>query len=74
MSDCRRITDPAPAPYAVRKSARKSCIQMLAEGYHHANDLCPACTQTFMRALGAAMPNLHWHPNFRARAAEGVAR
>lgn len=46
-----------------------SCIQALALGWILVGDLCPVCTQTFMRALGAVVPNLEWHQDYRDRAA-----
>lgn len=72
-SECRRITDPAPEPYAVEKAVRRTCIEMLAEGFHHANDMCPSCTRQFMAALDGIAGPLTWHEEYRARAAEGVA-
>lgn len=70
---CRRITDPAPTPFAVEPGSRRTCIQMLAEGYHHANDMCPACTGRFMSLLDPD-GSLSWHEEYVKRASEGVTR
>jgi hypothetical protein len=74
MSECRRITDPAPVPFAVEKAVRRNCIEALADGWIHANDLCPHCTRQFMAALDGISGPLTWHQNYRTRATEGVAR
>lgn len=74
MSECRRITDPAPTPFAVTSTLRKTCIEQLADGWIHANDLCAHCTRQFMAALDGIGEPLKWHENYQARAAEGVAR
>lgn len=49
-----------------------SCIQALAAGWILVGDLCPTCTQTFMRALGAVVPNLDWCQAYRDRAQDEV--
>lgn len=54
------------------RSSWGSCIQALAAGWILDGDLCPTCTQAFMRALGAVVPNLHWHQAYRDRATEKV--
>jgi len=68
MSECRRITDPAPVPFAVEKIRRRTCIESLAEGWCLADDLCPSCTRQFMAALDSIEEPLKWSAGFRERA------
>lgn len=75
MSECRRITDPAPVPFAVETSTRRTCIEALADGWTDCvSDLCPACTRQFMAAMDGIGQPLRWSAGFRERSAEGVAR
>jgi len=59
---------PDPKDCQTVRGSWGSCIQALAAGWVLAGDLCPVCTQTFMRAIGAVVPNLDWHPMYRDRA------
>lgn len=74
MSECRRIADPAPVPFAVEKTTRRTCIEAMADGWCLFDDLCPACLRKAMTALDGIDGPLKWHPGYAARAAEGVAR
>lgn len=69
MTDCQRLIQAARLNLAGNPA---TCIASLAGGWINPPDLCPVCTQTFMRALGAVEPNLDWHQSYRDRAAGRV--
>lgn len=69
--ECRRLTDDAPAPFAVQQSQRRTCIEWLAEGWTDCvSDLCPSCTRQFMAALDTIDKPLSWHAGYVERAGE----
>lgn len=73
-SECRRVIDPAPVPFAVQKHARRTCIEAFADGWCLADDLCGHCTRQLMEAVDGIAGPLKWAEGFLARASEGVAR
>lgn len=56
------------APECQKREAWGTCIQGLADGWHHASDLCPACTRAFMAALDGIDGPMVWHRNYQDRA------
>lgn len=56
------------APECRKPTSWGTCIEALADGWIHANDLCPVCTGPFMAALDGIAGPLAWHANYLKRA------
>jgi hypothetical protein len=56
------------APECLKRAAWGTCLEGLADGWHGAPDLCPACTRALMTALDGIAGPMVWHSAYLTRA------
>lgn len=55
-------------PRTAETTGGLTCVEALADGWITPQDLCPACTRAYMKALDTISGPLLWHENFHRRA------